>query len=659
MHNFIRQYVLALLIGFSAGGASAEIQTIYVAPGGDDALSGSIAAPLRSVSAAVEKSRHIRGSRGEECRILLAGGIYPLTEPLELTGRDSGLLIESAGADSPVISGQTVIRGWQRSPVNPNIWQTEIPEAAHGAWIFHELFVNGQRKSRTRFPADGYFSLKKAGIAEHPDELRFHPGEIRPEWSQPGDVELVTITCWAETRNVIRSVSEPLGIVALAGKALAWQNGPDDRFYIENAPIELRPGQWHLDAAPGLLTYWPEAGEDMRKAVITVPHVYTFVRMEGHADNLVRNITLRGLTFADADWKLEDGSDYDMQGAVEVPGAVRAQFARHCSIERCTFQRLGGYAVELDGGCEEDNIIGNNMFDLGAGGVRIGESKMDRANQFPCGHHLVSDNHIHHIGLVQMPGMGILALLTDHNLIAHNEIDHTYQTAISVGWSWGYAVNPCHDNIVEYNLIHDIGQGQTSDMGGVYTLGVQPATIVRNNLIHDINYYSYGAWGLYTDEGSSGIVLENNVVYRCQSAGFQQHYGRTNIFRNNIFACNKNAQLDRTRIEPQLSFTFTNNIVYLTNGPLFSGRWGDDVQMDHNIYFDTRSIQGNTATMDAIRAWQKRGHDLHSLFIDPMFVAPRHNNFRLKPNSPAIAFGFKPIDLTDVGVRPRSRQPDP
>ena len=98
---------------------------------------------------------------------------------------------------------------------------------------------------------------------------------------------------------------------------------------------------------------------------------------------------------------------------------------------------------------------------------------------------------------------------------------------------------------------------------------------MRNNLIHDLNYYSYGAWGLYTDEGSSGILLENNVVYRCQSAGFQQHYGRTNIFRNNIFACNHDAQIARTRLQPHLSFTFTNNIVYFHQRPtLFGGNWG-------------------------------------------------------------------------------------
>src|SRR6266571_1127203 len=131
--------------------------------------------------------------------------------------------------------------------------------------------------------------------------------------------------------------------------------------------------------------------------------------------------------------------------------------------------------------------------------------------------------------------------------------------------------------------------GRAQRHGRIYTLGIQMGTVLRNNLIHDVRSHSYGGWGLYTDEGSTDILLENNVVYRCKSAGFHQHYGRENVLRNNIFAFNREHQLMRSREEEHLSFIFTNNIVFYDSGNLLGSDWSNDhYVMDYNVYFDTR-----------------------------------------------------------------------
>src|SRR4029079_3344744 len=184
-----------------------------------------------------------------------------------------------------------------------------------------------------------------------------------------------------------------------------------------------------------------------------------------------------------------------------------------------------------------------------------------------------SDNSIRALGRVYSPAIGVLILQSANNRVVHNEISDLYYTAVSICWTWGYRASPCSNNIVEFNHMHHIGQDMLSDMGAVYTLGIQRGTVIRNNLIHDVSAFTYGGWGLYPDEGSTDIVWENNVVYRCKSAGLHQHYGRDNIIRNNIFAFNREHQLMRTREEAHLSFIFTNNIVLYNSGALLGSNW--------------------------------------------------------------------------------------
>ena len=43
-------------------------------------------------------------------------------------------------------------------------------------------------------------------------------------------------------------------------------------------------------------------------------------------------------------------------------------------------------------------------------------------------------------------------------------------------------------------------------------LGVQPGSVIRYNLIHDIEKANYGGWAIYPDEGSSHLLIENNIV---------------------------------------------------------------------------------------------------------------------------------------------------
>jgi len=54
-----------------------------------------------------------------------------------------------------------------------------------------------------------------------------------------------------------------------------------------------------------------------------------------------------------------------------------------------------------------------------------------------------------------------------------------YYSPIGVGWSWGFATGVCTDrNTISYNHLHHYGKRIMSDLGAIYTLGIQIGTVV-------------------------------------------------------------------------------------------------------------------------------------------------------------------------------------
>jgi hypothetical protein len=656
----------------------AQPRTIYVSTVGNDQWQGAQPepaadgkeGPLATVGAAIVKARAIRATAAAKeptITILVRGGIYELPEPIRLTPTDSGaseeqrLVLAAYPGERPVLSGGRRVSGWQPVPGKAGFWQAELPEVREGKWYFRQVFVNGRRKQRARTPSQGFFRIQGSSPQEKPARFKFQPGEIKKDWAALGDVEAIGFIAWADFRMQIRAVDETKRIVTLSGDTHPAIKEENARYYIENAPDGLDvPGEWYLDQKSGLLTLFVDPGEDIKRATVIAPRLTELMVLQGDAPAVkgVKHVTLRGLTFSYTDWELGDTGYGDAQAAVSIRGDLRAEGAVDLAIEECTFSHLAGYAIELGRGCQRNRIVGNEIVDIGGGGVRIGETSKREAAADQNHSQLVSDNDIHQLGRIYAQAIGVLILQSGTNRVAHNHIHDLYYTAVSVGWNWGYQETPCRENVIEYNHLHDIGQAMLSDMGAVYTLGIQKGTVIRNNLIHDVNSFTYGGWGLYPDEGSSEIVWEKNVVFRTKSAGFHQHYGRENLVRNNIFAFGREHQLMRTRPEPHVSFIFTNNIVYFNSGDLLGSNWSNDhYKMDYNLYFDARSAKGGKqitfagATFDQ---WRERGHDRHSIIGDPLFVAPERDDFRLKPNSPALRLGFEAIDLSSVGVRKRA-----
>jgi len=606
-------------------------QTIVVSPAG----------PVRTLAEARDAARaERRAGRTGTINIQIRDGVYYLSETLALAGEDSDTVWEAAPGTRPLISGGRVISGWKKG-AGP-VWTADAtgPE-------FHQLFVSGRRAQRARTPNYGYFRIGGPSPQDSPVRLHFRGSDIKKQWAERGDVEVIALLAWADFRMPIVSVDEAAHVATLTLDPRPSNKEADARYYIENAPDALDAGgEWYLDRKTHTVSYWPMPGEDMRTETVIAPALVQLVRMDG-----ARHVTFRGLQFAHADWTMPAQGYADTQAAFPAPAAIEATNVLDSKIERCTIGHSGGYAIFFGRGSKRNQVLASELFDLGGGGVRLGEPRQFPDDADQNYENVVADNHIHDLGLVYAPAVGVWALQSGRNQIVHNHIHDLFYTAISVGWTWGYAENQSKGNVIEYNHLHDIGKEVLSDMGGIYTLGVQPGTRVRNNLIHDISSFTYGGWGIYPDEGSSEMLIENNIVYNCKSAGFHQHYGRENIVRNNVFAFNRENQLMRTRAEPHTSFFFERNIVYFNQGRLLGSNWTDGrFTMDNNIYFDTRTTDIRFAGK-SFDEWKAAGHDAKSIVADPLFVNPANYDFRLRPGSPALKMGFQQIDMSTVGPR--------
>lgn len=672
----LKSILVAMALALAQLPAQAAPLVLHVAPDGDDGWSGTLPGPnpakgdgpVASIGQALRNARKAKAEgHRESITIRLRGGAHRLAEPLVLTELDSGvdaanpLVIESFPGERAVISGGRLVGGWSAIEGRPGFWRTHIPEVASGGWYFRSLFLNGGRLTRARTPNSGFFRIRGASSQDKPFRLAYPEGAIRPSWAGPGsDVEVVAYLAWSDIRMQIRAVDEASRIAVLAGDPRPSNRESDARFIVENAPeLVDEPGEWHLDRRSGEAILMLAPGIDPNQAEITAPLLPHLVSISGNFEtgSAAKHIVLRGLVFQHTDHSLGPKGLADTQAAIEVRGDLRFEAVEDCVVEDSEFSCLSGYAIEAGRGAKRLRIAGNLIRDMGAGGVRLGETTQ-RTTPFEASHgHEVTDNEMTRLGRIFAPAVGVFILQSGSNRVAHNHIHDLYYTAISIGWNWGYQETPCRDNLVEFNHLHHIGQGMLSDMGAVYTLGIQHGTVIRNNVVHDVESFTYGGWGLYTDEGSTGIVLENNLVYRTKSAGFHQHYGRDNVVRNNIFAFGREYQLMRTREENHLSFTFTNNIVYFDSGELLGSNWANNqFKIDGNIYWDIRQADTPGAMRfkgETLERWRGRGHDLESIIADPLFVAPGKGDFRLRPNSPAIAKGFKPLDLARVGVRPK------
>ena len=506
-------------------------------------------------------------------------------------------------------------------------------------------------------PASDEAQRQRLGFKYDPDEI-------------PGDVDVtgghVTLLhSWKSSIHQIAGLDRERDILRFTGPLRSdWTIGrwdPQQRYWIEAVADACdAPGEWYFDRVTRVIHYRPLPGELPEQVTAVAARLKQLLVLKGDpaAGQFIEHLRFEGITFTHADWRFEaeKGGNEVYQAHPSEGAAILWDGARQCRFTENRLEHVGRFALWLRHANRHCRIERNLIYDVGAGGVRLGVTKMPADAAMVTTHTLVENNLVSGYGRIFHGAHGVLITHSADNHIRRNEICDGHYSGMQVGFNWGYEETHTLRNKIIGNHIHHVGQGVLSDLGGIYTLGKQGGAVVHNNLIHDVFAYERHpiGWGIYLDQASHGVTVSSNLTFNTSSGGIMNTGLPGNQIHDNIVTRSQQALVWRFQpgeLSPPTSFE--RNVLVATQGLFFNhdGGSADRTSLwDYNLYWrtDGRPILLYGGTLER---WQRQGHDRHGLVADPLFMDADGLDFRLAEDSPAVVeLGVQPIDLASVGL---------
>ncbi|MBQ6899130.1 MAG: right-handed parallel beta-helix repeat-containing protein [Clostridia bacterium] len=655
---------------------------LIVSPDGSDENEGTTASPLKTIEGAKEKLK--ANSSDEAVTVWFREGTYVISEEIIFNSSDrQNVTYRSYPGEKVEFSGSKAISGFSETEINGVKTFVASVDINGEKDYFRSLFKGEKSLPRSIYPKEGMLKIADPAADEgipgshapdfftHSVAFYAHKSDVR-DFANAKDVEVKVMHFWCDEHLPVYSVDTESGRIETT-IASAMRLRVDDNYIFENVKEALSlPGEWYLDRTEEKLYYIPEEGDTAENTVLYAGVNEKLLTVSG-----AEGISFRGIDFINTGWDYVDGKHTGIpfpethplyknieygtahpQAAFEVPAAITVEASKEINFTDCRFENISYTALKFDKASTDCDVTTCYFNNIGANAIFIhGDFVVPASTQRIN----VRDCHIGYYGRIFNNAIGILLTHAYDCELMNNEIHDGWYTGVSVGWNWGYSDNSTNKIKICDNLIYNIGNGWLSDMGGIYTLGIQPETVISGNIIHNVGCdegaYGYGGWGIYLDEGSSGMTVENNLVYDCSSQTFHQHYGKDNIIRNNIFAFGGEGAFRITRNEEHNSLTLTNNILVTDNATMYALTTERDWFIDDkNLYWDYKH-GANVYSGDGMGLFERktlvimktRGYYNNALFEDPLFKDAQNRDFTLAENSPAIAQGFVPFSY-DAGT---------
>lgn len=578
----------------------AEIKSgleFYVAPYGHDSNSGTMQAPFATIDRAKRAARKARKNIVQAVTVWVREGTYYLREPLLFTPADSGTLdapvtYAAYGDELVTLSGGRKLQ-CQWKPYRGDILRCFLPDIKSGELVFTQLFIEGKRQIRARYPnydagnplpgGSGYADATHLSEEWPPQKCHFDPSHFSPRrWKKPEEavIHIFPLDYWGNLQWEVNSVDRTTGEITFGwggfqlneqvfgkaatgiGKSQIYSRDIRSRFFVENVFEELdAPGEWYLDREDGMLYAIPEKGVDPSAMLVEAPVLEHIVEFRGSQRQPVRHIRLTGFRIAHTASTFLNTYEAPSLGdwTIHRGGAVFFEGTEDCAAENCFFDAVGGNGLFINNYNRRTRIYGNKFTLAGDSAICLvgSESQIQGTNRPLPSENLIANNLIHDCGVFGKQIAGVFLSTSEKNTISHNLIYNMPRAAICVNDGWGGG------HVIEFNHIHNTvrettdhgpfnswgrgrfwcmeqSHGNASHASGYhdgdknYPFSYPEAdgytSIIRNNLFREP--HSANQLGIDLDDGSSHYHIYNNV---CVGISIKLREGDYRLVENNIF----------------------------------------------------------------------------------------------------------------------------
>ena len=530
---------------------------------------GSFASPYKTVAEAVTAAGSYAQSVGKNIYVICMPGEHYISEtlnflPTRFNGNNNVTFTSYNRNDKAQLTGGQKITGFALYDSAKNIYRAKTS----GGITSRQLFVNGVRAQKARSEggltdavnlkklANGaYISKEEYDVMKENDASSVSGATsvgiktsdtFLKNYKRVNDIELVFYEQWTSPRCQVSSITDNGdGTILLVMDQRGWtyvnnksSTSVSVPVYIENA-IELldEEGEWYHDSVDGYVYYKPRFFENIATADVVMPVTEKLITVSGTENRTAKNLFFDSLEFTETTWMRpstttghSDAQNNHLRERPDVaidvlPDAVvEVKFADNVDFTNCSFNRMGTTALKMINGIKNCDVVGNEFYELSAGGINLGEPAGDTAkvvsqtdSRYAITGNNITDNYIHKYGVEYMSAAGISVGFAKNTNILRNEIFDSPYSGMHIGYGWatydatGTATQNLH---IKNNYVHNVMNDNIYDGGAIYTNGATGGTAtnlnkISENYIEDVGNYP-GA--IYPDEGSSFWEISKNVI---------------------------------------------------------------------------------------------------------------------------------------------------